>query len=43
VASANIGCSLQIRKHLQRSGHPQTVAHPLQLLARSAGLSDGHG
>jgi len=43
VASANIGCSLQIRKHLQRSGHPQTVAHPLQLLARSAGLSDATG
>jgi glycolate oxidase iron-sulfur subunit len=47
VASANIGCSLQIRKHLQRSGHPQTVAHPLQLLAESAGLtaspSDGPG
>ena len=40
VASANIGCSLQIRKHLQRSGHPQTVEHPLQVLARSAGLSD---
>jgi glycolate oxidase iron-sulfur subunit len=41
VASANIGCSLQIRKHLQRSGQPQTVTHPLQLLARSAGLTAG--
>jgi glycolate oxidase iron-sulfur subunit len=45
VASANIGCSLQIRKHLQHSGHPQTVVHPLELLARSAGLTAGpsHG
>ena len=39
VASANIGCTLQIRHHLGALGHPQTVLHPMQLLARSAGLS----
>ena len=36
VASANIGCSLQIRRHLAEAGHPQAVLHPLQLLERSA-------
>jgi glycolate oxidase iron-sulfur subunit len=35
VASANIGCSLQIRRHLEDGGHPQPVLHPLQLLERS--------
>ena len=35
VASANIGCSLQIRRHLEEGGHPQPVLHPLQLLERS--------
>ena len=39
VASANIGCTLQIRHHLGALSHPQTVLHPMQLLARSAGLS----
>ena len=35
VASANIGCTLQLRQHL---GDRATVAHPMQLLARSAEL-----
>jgi glycolate oxidase iron-sulfur subunit len=35
VASANIGCTLQIRRHLAEGGHPQAVLHPLQLLERS--------
>ena len=37
VASANIGCSLQLRRHLSSEG-PE-VCHPMELLARSAGLS----
>ena len=36
IASANIGCSLQIRQHLGPDGPP--VLHPMQLLALSAGL-----
>ena len=48
VASANIGCSLQIRRHLQDASDPtlQAVAvwHPIQLLQRSAGLAqEGSG
>ncbi len=35
VASANIGCTLQLRRHLQERGHGQAVLHPLQLLERS--------
>ena len=35
AVSANIGCSLQIRRHLQESGSPLPVLHPVQLLARS--------
>ena len=35
VASANIGCTLQLRRHL--SGRAQ-VHHPMELLAASAGL-----
>ena len=35
VASANIGCSLQIRRHLSEAQHPQSVAHPIELLDRS--------
>jgi len=35
VASANIGCTLQIRRHLEEGDHPQPVLHPLQLLERS--------
>lgn len=38
VASANIGCSLQIRQHMQKQKDPLPVAHPMELLARSAGL-----
>ena len=37
VASANIGCSLQLRRYLTTKG-PE-VCHPMELLARSAGLS----
>ena len=37
IASANIGCSLQLRRHLQQDG-PE-VQHPMELLARAAGLS----
>jgi glycolate oxidase iron-sulfur subunit len=47
VASANIGCTLQIRRHLGEGGHPQPVLHPLQLLERSwragGGRPDGEG
>ena len=38
VASANIGCSLQIRRHLSEQGQSQAVLHPMELLAQSAGL-----
>ena len=41
IASANIGCSLQLRRHLQEAQHPQTVAHPMQLLALSAATAHG--
>ncbi len=36
VASANIGCSLQLRRHLSFDG--PKVQHPMELLARSAGV-----
>jgi glycolate oxidase iron-sulfur subunit len=39
AVSANIGCSLQIRRHLEDIDRPLPVEHPMQLLARSAGLS----
>jgi len=43
AVSANIGCSLQLRRHLQgseRAGEqPIPVQHPMQLLAQSAGAS----
>ena len=32
VASANIGCSLQIRQHMGSAPRPIPVAHPMQLL-----------
>ena len=35
IASANIGCSLQIRRHLAETERPLPVLHPVQLLARS--------
>ena len=40
VASANIGCSLQIRSHLQDGDEtqPALVRHPIQLLAESSSL-----
>jgi glycolate oxidase iron-sulfur subunit len=40
AVSANIGCSLQIRRHLDEAERPLPVEHPMQLLARSAGLGD---
>ena len=41
VASANIGCSLQISRHLREAGLPQTVQHPMQLLDAAARLGQG--
>ncbi|MEB3172775.1 MAG: (Fe-S)-binding protein [Cyanobacteriota bacterium] len=38
AVSANIGCTLQLRRHLDGGEQPLPVAHPMQLLARSAGL-----
>ena len=35
VASANIGCSLQLRRHQADRAEPQEVLHPIQLLDRS--------
>lgn len=35
VASANIGCSLQLRRHLSDGYFPQPVVHPIELLQRS--------
>jgi glycolate oxidase iron-sulfur subunit len=40
AVSANIGCSLQIRRHLDEAERTLPVEHPMQLLARSAGLGD---
>jgi glycolate oxidase iron-sulfur subunit len=39
VVSANIGCTLQLRRHLGEGSRPLPVAHPMELLARSAGLA----
>ncbi|MEB3242102.1 MAG: (Fe-S)-binding protein [Cyanobacteriota bacterium] len=39
VVSANIGCTLQLRRHLGDVSRPLPVAHPMELLARSAGLA----
>ena len=36
AVSANIGCSLQIRRHLEESERPLPVLHPVELLVRSA-------
>ncbi|MGC6482637.1 MAG: (Fe-S)-binding protein [Synechococcus sp.] len=38
IASANIGCSLQLRRHLPTQNSAPTVLHPMELLAKSAGL-----
>ena len=35
VASANIGCSLQLRRHLGEGDFPQPVVQPIELLQRS--------
>ena len=35
AVSANIGCSLQIRRHLQELPQPIPVLHPMQLLEQS--------
>ena len=35
IASANIGCTLQIRKHLKDQRGAIPVAHPMQLLDQS--------
>jgi glycolate oxidase iron-sulfur subunit len=35
AVSANIGCTLQIRRHLQDLSEPIPVRHPVQLLAQS--------
>ena len=35
VASANICCSLQLRRHLGEGDFPQPVLHPIELLQRS--------
>ncbi len=37
AVSANIGCSLQIRQHMESTPRPIPVLHPVQLLARSFG------
>jgi glycolate oxidase iron-sulfur subunit len=39
AVSANIGCTLQLRRHLGEAPRPLAVAHPMELLARSAGLA----
>ena len=38
IASANIGCSLQLRQHLGDPSQATKVQHPMQLLAESASL-----
>ena len=35
AVSANIGCSLQIRQHMEHCNRPIPVCHPVQLLERS--------
>jgi glycolate oxidase iron-sulfur subunit len=35
AVSANIGCTLQIRQHMEGTARPITVLHPVQLLERS--------
>jgi glycolate oxidase iron-sulfur subunit len=43
VASANIGCSLQIRRHMEDRPEPLPVLHPIQLLDQSSGESSVAG
>lgn len=39
AVSANIGCTLQLRRHFNEASRPLPVAHPMELLARSASLA----
>lgn len=39
AVSANIGCTLQLRRHFSEASRPLPVIHPMELLARSAGLA----
>jgi glycolate oxidase iron-sulfur subunit len=39
AVSANIGCTLQLRRHLGEASRPLPVAHPMELLARAASLA----
>jgi glycolate oxidase iron-sulfur subunit len=32
IASANVGCTIQIRKHLESQGQTKTLLHPMELL-----------
>jgi glycolate oxidase iron-sulfur subunit len=41
VASANIGCSLQIRRHMEDRPEPLPVLHPIQLLDQSSCETSG--
>ncbi len=44
IASANVGCNMQLRKHLKLQEQSVPVLHPMQLLdysIRSVALSDG--
>ena len=44
AVSANIGCTLQIRRHLRDRDQPMEVVHPVQLLERSwRGSADPQG
>ena len=38
IASANIGCTLQLRRHLPADEQAPAVRHPMELLATAAGL-----
>lgn len=44
IASANVGCNMQLRKHLALQGQAVPILHPMQLLdfsMRSVALSEG--
>jgi len=41
VTSANIGCTLQLRRHLAEQERPLPVLHPIELLRRSWQAGDG--
>ena len=42
IASANIGCTLQLRRHLQDTAVTPEVRHPMELLAQSAQTTSPH-